>query len=202
MKNNIILFGGSFDPIHIAHIKMADFAFKKLDAKQLIFIPAKQSPFKKQRPLFDDDDRIKMIEKVIENRSNFSVSDFEIHRQSPSYTIDTVKHFANIFTSQIFVLIGADMLKDLHNWHKIDELLTICDISIMNRGGYEKLNFDNFQNIMGQKLTEKLKRNTIDTPFIEISSTEIREKLLNHQSTDGLLDKKVQNYIAQTDYNN
>lgn len=197
MKNNIILFGGSFDPIHIAHIKMAEIAFQKLNAKQLIFVPAKQSPFKKQRPLFSDDDRIKMIETVIENHPDFSVSDFEIHRQSPSYTIDTVKHFASIFTSPISLLIGADMLIDLHHWHKINELLTICDISIVNRGGYEKLNFDNFQNTMGQKLTDKLKKNTIDTPFIEISSTEVREKLLSNQSTDDLLDKKVQNYISQ-----
>lgn len=197
MKKKIILFGGTFDPIHNGHIQVACSAMKEICADQLIFIPAKRSPHKKDLPVASDKDRLEMITLAIAAREDLSVSDCEFHRSQPSYTLDTVMYFKKHYgqDSELYWLVGADVLKDLCSWHKICDLIDQCNLSVMRRGGVELPQFWRLEPILGKDRVSKLKSNVISTPLIEISSTEIRSRLASSQDLSDMLDEKVIDYI-------
>ena len=92
-NGKIILFGGTFDPIHLGHTKVTKSAFDTIGASKLIFIPAKQSPLKQKGPRVSDEHRVNMIKLAIEGIPEFEVSEYEINKKKPSYTLETVRHF-------------------------------------------------------------------------------------------------------------
>ena len=199
MSEKIILFGGTFDPVHTAHITVAEMAAEKTGAKKVILIPARRSPHKDLKPVAADNDRIAMLKLAIAGKSLFQISPVELNRAEPSYTIDTIRHFRQKLGDhcQFCWLIGADMLKDLPRWHRIDELLKECTICVMNRGGFNKPNFDSLVSKLSTESVEKLRQNLIETPLIEISSTEIRQKLENGKNVSKFLHPEVLDYIKK-----
>ena len=199
MSEKIILFGGTFDPIHKGHIEVAEAAAEKIGSTKIILIPARRSPHKKQKPAASDTDRIAMLKLAIANKNIFHISAIELNRAEPSYTIDTVRHLRQQFGQDctFYWLLGADMLKDLPKWHKIDELLNECSISVMNRSGFDKPDFESLVNELSAENVKKLRENAIETPLIEISSTEIRQKLAQDEDTSRYLHHDVQNYIKR-----
>ncbi len=199
MNKKIILFGGSFNPIHLGHIEVAKFSFNYIGADRLYFVPAKRSPFKKHEPEVSDFDRVKMIELVIKDEPNFLIDKCELNRPAPSYTVDTLKYFKEEFgkAGEFYWLIGADMVRDLGKWYKIDELFDLCEVCIMNRGGVEDVDFDYVEQQLGGEKAGRLRKNMIETPLIEISSTDVREKLEQGQDVSGLVDDRVLEYIRK-----
>jgi nicotinate-nucleotide adenylyltransferase len=199
MAEKIVLFGGTFDPVHTAHIEVAQAAAKKIGAKKVILIPARRSPHKNQKPVAADNDRVAMLKLAIEGDSTLQVSTVELNRAEPSYTIDTIYQLKQKFgpDCELYWLIGADMLKSLPLWYKIIELMNECSISVMNRGGYEKPDFDSLIGKLDKEYIEKLKKNMIETPFIEISSTEIRQKLADEEDVSKYLHPDVCDYIKK-----
>jgi nicotinate-nucleotide adenylyltransferase len=127
-KHTIILFGGSFDPIHNGLLAVAAYAFERLEARRLIFVPARRSPHKGAGPRADGASRLAMIRLAIAGREGFEVSDCELHRAEPSYTLDTVRHFREQVGNdvEIFWLVGVDAGADLDKWYHIDELQDMC----------------------------------------------------------------------------
>ena len=198
-KRKIALFGGTFDPIHLGHTRVAEAAAKQIDAEKVVFIPAKCSPLKGFSPNATDDDRLRMIELATRSNERFSVSDCELRRPAPSYTLDTVKHFQRECgdDASIYWLIGADSVDDLVLWHRIDELIDICRLAVMVRGGYEAPSFDRHLHVLGRNRVEKLQRNTIETPSIEISSTLVRRRLAAGDDVGDMLCPDVLDYIRQ-----
>jgi nicotinate-nucleotide adenylyltransferase len=199
MSEKIILFGGTFDPVHIGHIEVAQAAAKKIGAKMVILIPARRSPHKNQKPCAPDNDRIEMLKLAVKGNDMFKVSTIELNRAEPSYTIDTIHQLKQKYgdSSELYWLIGADMVKSLLLWHKILEIMGQCNISVMNRGGYEKPDFGSLAGKLDKEYIEKLKKNMIETPFIEISSTEIRQKLANEEDVSKYLHPDVLNHIKE-----
>ncbi len=199
MEEKLILFGGTFDPIHNGHIKVALCAYDKINASKIILIPARRSPHKQKQPAAADTDRLAMLQLATENNSKFQISNIELNRAEPSYTIDTVRQLRLKYgqDAEFYWLLGSDMLRDLPLWHKINELLDECCICLMNRGGYEKPDFDSLKGKLSPENIEKLRRNMIETPLIKISSTEIREKLLNDEDVSQYLAPKVLDYIKR-----
>jgi nicotinate-nucleotide adenylyltransferase len=197
MSEKIILFGGTFDPVHTAHIEVAQAAAEKIGADRVILIPARRSPHKEQKPVAADNDRIAMLKLAVTGNSLFQISPVELNRAEPSYTIDTIRHFKQRFgkNCELYWLIGADMLKDLPKWHKINDLLKDCTLCVMNRGGFDRLDFDTLTAKLGTQAVEKLRQNQIKTPLIKISSTEIRQKLLDGKEVRRHLHPEVLNYI-------
>ena len=198
-KKNIILFGGSFDPIHMGHIVVAVFAIKFLNGRKCIFVPAKRSPLKINSPIASDEQRIEMIKLAIAGNKNFEVSEYEIERNDPSYTIDTVKHFKNIFGEdyELCWLVGADCLREFPYWYKIKDLIDICTICIMYRAGCEKPDISKYVDILGGERIKKLQNAVIPTPLVDISSTEIRKRLKEGTDTTELLPQEVARYIQK-----
>ncbi|PKL47726.1 MAG: nicotinate (nicotinamide) nucleotide adenylyltransferase [Planctomycetes bacterium HGW-Planctomycetes-1] len=197
MAEKIVLFGGTFDPIHIGHIEVASAAAEKIGAGEIILIPARRSPHKNLKPLAPDNDRIAMMKLAVEDKSLFEINPVELNRAEPSYTIDTIRQLKQSLGGDciLYWLIGADMLESLPKWHKIDELLNECNICVMNRGGFEKPDFDKLAPQLGSKNIEKLRKNVVETPSIEISSTQIRRKILNNEDVSKYLHPEVLNYI-------
>jgi nicotinate-nucleotide adenylyltransferase len=199
MLERIILFGGTFDPIHKGHIEVALCAAKKLSANKIVIIPARRSPHKHKHPVAYDTDRIAMIQAAIEGLDGFEISNVELNRGEPSYTIDTVRQLREKFGEfcEFFWLIGADMLPSLPLWHRITELLEECNICVMNRGGYEKPDFESLRGKLKPEFIENLQKNMIETPLIEISSTEIRQGIIEEKDVSKFLQPAVWDYIKR-----
>jgi len=198
-KRKIALFGGTFDPIHLGHTTVAADAAKRIGAEKIVFIPAKRSPLKGFLPKASDDDRFEMIALAIAGEKSFQVSDYELKRAAPSYTLETVQKFQDDYGSRTAIhwLVGADGIDDLVYWYKIVELIDACDLTTMYRAGCEPPNFGRFEAVWGRRRVEKLQRNVIQTPLVDISSTEIRDKIAaGHEVTD-VLHPAVADYIRK-----
>jgi len=173
------LFGGTFDPIHLGHLILARTAMEELDLDRIIFIPAAISPYKQdQPPAASPEDRLGMIRSAIVEEPRFSVDDRELHREGPSYTIDTVRSLLGDYPGVRFLyLIGADQLKELKGWQEISELKNLIDFAVFDRAGVDCSDTGNYPVVHRR---------------IDISSTEIRERLA--------MGLAVRNYLPSTVY--
>ena len=158
------LFGGTFDPVHLGHLILAQTALEELRLDRIIFIPAAISPYKQgQPPAASPEDRLNMIRSAIADESRFSVDDRELGRKGPSYTIDTVRSFLGDYPGvRFFYLIGADQLKELNGWHEIAELKNLIDFAVFERADLDQSERHNYPVVHRR---------------IDISSTEVRERL-------------------------
>jgi nicotinate-nucleotide adenylyltransferase len=197
VTRHIVLFGGTFDPIHVGHTTVADAAARQIGAEKVIFIPAKISPLKGFFPFASNHDRLQMIELAIAGHEFFDVSDCELKRPAPSYTLDTVRQFQQDYgrQTQIHWLIGADGVGDLAHWHKIEELIDACYLTTMRRPGHPGPDFDRFEPLWGPQRVAKLKGSIVETPLVDISSTEVRRRLATGEDVAEMLHPDVFHYI-------
>jgi len=195
----IALFGGTFDPVHLGHTAVASATAKQIQAQKVIFVPAKCSPLKGFAPHAADEDRLRMIELTIADEEIFSVSDCELRRPAPSYTLDTVRRFKKQYGPQteIHWLLGADTVNDLVHWFRIEELIDECYLTTMQRGGYESPDFEQCEPAWGAERIRKLRQNVVQTPRIDVSSTEVRKRLRTGGNVNGLLHADVIEYIKR-----
>ena len=140
-----------------------------------------------------------MITLAITGVENFEVSDYELKKPAPSYTLETVSKFQKDYGDEATIhwLIGADSVDDLVYWHKIIELIDACNLTTMYRAGCEPPNFAKFEDIWGRRRVEKLRQNIVQTPLIDISSTEIRKKIAAGQNAENMLHPAVSSYIRE-----
>ena len=198
-KRKITLFGGTFDPIHLGHTTVAAAAVERIGAEKIIFIPAKRSPLKGFLPRANGKHRLNMIRLAIAGEKKFQVSDYELKRPAPSYTLETVRKFQSDYGSETSIhwLIGADSLDDLTYWYKITELIDTCNLTTMYRAGCEPPDFSRFEKIWGRQRIEKLQRNIIKTPLVDISSTEIRNIIAKNGDFSEMVHPAVADYIRK-----
>jgi nicotinate-nucleotide adenylyltransferase len=199
MKKKVLLFGGSFDPIHNGHTIVACHAVEHVGADELVFIPAHRSPHKQLFPGASAFERLVMIELAIAGEKMMCVSDCEINRDPPSYTIDTAHFFRGLYgdDAELCWLVGGDVLEDLPRWYRIRELLDECTVCLMLRPGFDTLQLDRFSDVFGQEQVEKLKRNIILNPLIDISSTEIRRRVEAGEDISKMVHPAVAAYIKE-----
>ena len=198
-RRKIALFGGTFDPIHLGHTTVAADAAEHIGAEKIVFVPAKRSPLKGFLPKANDNDRLNMISLAIAGEKYFQVSNYELKRPAPSYTLATIRKFQADYGSEtsIYWLIGADGVDDLTYWYKITELIDACNLTTMYRAGCEPPDFAKFEEIWGRERIEKLQRNIIQTPLVDISSTEIRNIIASEGDTAKMLNPAVADYIRK-----
>ena len=195
----IILFGGTFDPIHLGHTAVASAALESISAERIILIPAKLSPLKKSLPIASDRDRLNMIMLATSELEYFEISNYELIKPVPSYTLDTIRYFRTELGSEteIFWLVGADTVDDLIHWYGIEELIDECNISVMYRAGCEVPDFKKYESEWGAGRVEKLRKNVIKTPLINISSTHIRRRIASKRPFSDMLHPAVADYIIK-----
>ena len=198
-KIKIALFGGTFDPVHLGHTTVAEDAVRRIGAEKIIFIPAKRSPLKGFLPKANDEHRLKMITLAIAEQKTFEVSDCELKKPAPSYTLETVKQFQNEFGDGTLIhwLVGADSIDDLTYWHEIVELIDSCILTTMYRAGCGPPDFAKYGPQWGPQRIEKLQQNIIQTPLVDISSTKIRDRLAAGRDITDMLNPSVAEYIRK-----
>ena len=198
-KRKIALFGGTFDPIHLGHTIVAGNAAKYIGAEKIIFVPAKRSPLKESFPEASDDDRFAMIALAIADNKKFQLSDYELKKPEPSYTLETVRRFQADYGSgtSIYWLVGADSVDELPRWRGIVELIDGYNLSVMYRAGCSPPDFGKFKTLWGAGRVGKLQRNIIPTPLIDMSSTEIRNRIAAGGDVTGMLHPPVADYIRK-----
>lgn len=183
--NSVGIFGGTFDPIHLGHLITAQFIREVRGLEKIIFVPAFISPFKEDLKSTEAGHRLEMIHLSIDNINYFEVSDFELINKNISYTINTVRFFKKKFEN-IELIIGLDNLFEFHRWKDPEEILKLAKLLVMKRKTEENLKSKN-------KFYEEAF--FVDTPVIEISSTEIRQRIKKGLPIDFLVTPAVKKYI-------
>jgi nicotinate-nucleotide adenylyltransferase len=177
------LFGGTFDPIHIGHLIIAEEVRRKLSLSEVWFIPSYVPPHKRDA-VITPEHRLKMVELAIQSNKHFKVIDIELKRKGKSYTLDTMKQLKEDYPDEEFYfIIGADMVEYLPNWYKIDELIRLVQFVGVKRSGY--------------KLESAYPVKEVEVPLIEISSTELRKRLGKGESTYYWIPEEVRQYIRE-----
>ncbi|HEY3489558.1 MAG TPA: nicotinate-nucleotide adenylyltransferase [Candidatus Deferrimicrobiaceae bacterium] len=135
-RPRIALFGGTFDPFHNGHLRMAIEVKELFGLPEIVLLPAHKPPHKPGRPVSDAASRLAMTRAAVDGLPGFAVSDIELRREGPSYTVDTVHAFrdANPGADILFVL-GADSFAEIGSWHRSDALLAACDFIVLPRPG-------------------------------------------------------------------
>lgn len=196
-QNNILLFGGSFDPIHHGHLIVARAVAEAIGAERVMLIPAAQPPHKLGLKMTAPDHRLHMARLAVEEDDLFEVSDCELHRQGPSYTIDTVRHFRTRFAEgQLFWLIGADSVADLPTWRSIGALADECTLVTAVRPGFS-VDWSVLKEVLNDTQIKKLADYQLPTPQIDISATQIRRRVQTGLPICYLTPPAVVDYIFQ-----
>jgi nicotinate-nucleotide adenylyltransferase len=175
------IYGGTFNPVHHGHLILARQALEEFKLDRLVFVPAAESPFKIQNHSAPAGDRLAMLRLAIAGEDDFSVDPLEIERGGISYSIDTVKMFRNRDPgAELFFLVGEDNADRLTEWHRFEELKKLVYFVVLSRS-------EEFQSPEYPVVQRR----------IEISSTEIRNRVANQESITYLVPESVKHYIEQ-----
>jgi nicotinate-nucleotide adenylyltransferase len=198
-RKRIGIFGGTFNPIHTGHLIMADEVCKRHHLSKIIFMPAYIPPHKYVDDLAEAQHRYEMIKAAIGKRSKFEVSGLEIIREGKSYTIDTIQEILNHYgeDSEIFLIMGADSLNELELWKSIKRLSQLCHFVIVNRPGFKTEASARLVEIIGSTSLLDLERLRIEISPVDISSTNIRQRVNDSDEIEGLVPKCVEAYIKE-----
>lgn len=193
------LYGGSFNPIHLGHLAIARAVVDHFGLSRMVFLPAAAPPHKAREGLAPSHDRAEMVRLAIAGEPVFELSDFDLRRPGPCYTIDTVLHFRELLPpgTEIFWLIGADTLSELPTWKRIHELVDLCRIVTACRPGYDAINWHLLERVFRVGQVEKLRHGLVETPRVDISSTDIRRRVAASESIADQVPPTVAEYIQQ-----
>ena len=175
----LAVFGGSFDPIHIAHEAIVNESIKELDIDKLVVVPTYLNPFKNSFHL-EPRVREELLKKVFFENPKVDISDYEIKQNRAVYSIETIKYLKKLYNaSKIYLIIGADNLTNLHKWDSIDELKSLVHFVVASRKNFRKNNFVEFRKLkIDINISSTMLRDEIDLDFIPI---QIKEDIINLQ---------------------
>jgi nicotinate-nucleotide adenylyltransferase len=187
---NIGIFGGTFNPIHKGHLKIAKIAAKRFNLKKVFFIVAKIPPHKSEENLISPLERLAMVKLAIKNIQNFQVDDFEIRRNRTSYSYFTLRHYRKLFPNdKLYFIMGEDEFKTIKKWYKSEKIIKLCSFIVFNR---------HTKSIASSFLKKSLPITYwIRIKPINISSTTIRNFLWRKSYVWIYLPRLVQKYIRK-----
>lgn len=192
----VAVFGGTFNPVHKAHLKIANEFVSLLALDKVLIIPTFIPPHKNSSELADGVHRLNMC-KLVFTDEKFQVSDIEIKRKGKSYSYDTLCELKRLYPEDaIYFIIGSDMLLSFDKWYRYEDILRVCTLCVMTRENEiskEKL-LEYAKNIL------KLSENEIvisNSEAYEMSSTQIREKIKRNEDLSDFLTKETENYIRE-----
>ncbi len=188
MTERVGVFSGSFNPIHIGHLILANYICEFTDLDEVWFVVTPHNPLKEAGDLLDDALRLKMVQLALEEFDRMKVSDVEFHLPRPSYTIDTLTKLASEHPDKDFTLIiGGDNWKQFHKWKESEKLINNYRLFVYPRLGEEVM--------IPQQLHSSVR--LIKAPIMEISSTFIRESMRDGRDIRAFLPLKVYDFIDQ-----
>ena len=183
------LFGGSFDPVHNAHVALARLALDRMQLDELRWIPAGRPWQKKDREITPASQREAMVALAIQGEPRFKLERCELERSGPSYMLDTVRDLqAAESGAQWFLIVGQDQYASLHTWHGWQELLRLVRLAVANRpGAHSPVNAE----------LARVPHVEVALPMMDVSSTELRQRIAAGQGVDDLVPAAVARYIDQ-----
>lgn len=212
-KIKVGLFGGSFNPLHIGHLRAADEVMEILGLDKVIFIPSSIHPIKNKKNIADAGYRLKMLEMATRDTEEFEVSDVEMKRPGPSYTIDTLKHYKkNNKNYRLYFVMGTENLAKIDTWQDYKELFNFANFAVIHRPGF---NFENIRDIIPGSLAKEFRysgnkdgktvyKHTSGNELIffkirgiRISSTTLRKSVKNGKSIKYFVPESVNKYILK-----
>lgn len=188
--------GGTFDPIHIGHLAVAEQVRVRLDLAEVVFVPAGQPWLKTNSAISPAQHRVEMARLAIADRPCFKLSMVEVERPGPSYTVDTIADLQAQFGAgeELFFILGWDSLAQLPQWHEPSRLVTMCHLVAVPRPGYQLPDLKSLEAVI-QGLSRSLV--LLDRPEVDIDATEIRSRVARGLSISQLVPAPVDRYIKQ-----
>ncbi|NQT33146.1 MAG: nicotinate-nucleotide adenylyltransferase, partial [Candidatus Omnitrophica bacterium] len=182
MKLGIL--GGTFNPIHLGHLVLAQECWDQLELDKVLFIPAFTPPHKNIGDDISAADRLNMVRLALEGDERFEISTYEIDKKGTSYSIETIKHLRKKYGEDIelFFLTGADSARGMSTWKNVDEILDLTTFVIATRPGWE-----------GESPYEGRVRRVV-IPHIDVSSSMVRERIKNRQAIDHIVPVRAVKY--------
>lgn len=186
---NIGLYFGSFNPIHVGHLIIANHIVLHAPLDKIWFVVSPQNPLKPSNTLLNEYDRLHLVELAIQNNNKFRCSNIEFQLPKPSYTIDTLTHLAEKFPHEKFsVIMGSDSIQNITKWKNYETLLKYYPIYVYQRPGFT-INPEQYPNI-----------HIVNAPHLDISATHIRNLIKEGKSIQYLVTDDVKNYIEANNY--
>jgi nicotinate-nucleotide adenylyltransferase len=194
MKTGIL--GGTFDPVHKGHIAIAREAKVSQNLSEVIFIPVGQPVFKSEYLITPAEHRLAMLRLAVVGITDFRVSDIEVERSGPSYTVDTLAQMRNSSNTdnELYFLLGWDSLMQLPEWREPERMIELCYLIAIPRPGCKRPDMAQLEasipGITGRTIL-------LDKPLLDISASVIREKVARGQNIDNLVPGPVVDYITE-----
>ena len=187
--------GGTFDPVHLGHLAVAEEARSSLQLSEVLLVPAGQPLLKPPHPVTPAEHRLRMLQLAIADRPHFQVSTVEIERSGPSYTVDTVAELRHQYRDDdIFFILGWGSLAQLPEWREPSGLIQMCYLVAVPRPGYPRPKLEDLEaSIHG--ISQRVV--FLDEPNMDISASDIRERVARDLSVGHLVPEPVARYIKQ-----
>lgn len=186
------VFGGSFDPVHFGHLRMAEEARTQAGLDRVLFIPTQVSPFKVGRQVTPGELRVQMLHIAVEDNPAFAVSDVEVARPGPSYTVETLRLLREQHpAAELLFLTGTDAVRDLPKWREPEEILSLARFLVAGRPGVDRAEV---LHALPDTWEERI--SFIEMQELDISSTYLRERIREGRSVRYLLPRAVEEFIA------
>ncbi len=213
MREKLVIYGGSFDPIHVGHLITAASVLDLINAKQVIFLPSFRQPLKEGQDTASFKHRCEMVRLSVLSsgtcemirlaanieelsRTFFAVDESEARHEGPSYTFDTITFLKKVYADyDIAWLMSEDSLADLHKWYRYLELLDLCQILIARRGNKSPYNYSELKKNVPTNKFMDLMSSILPTPQIEVSSTNIRQRVQMSKPIRFFVTDEVVKYI-------
>lgn len=195
-REKIGIMGGTFDPIHNGHLILAEYARTTFGLDKILFIPTGKPPHKDKDSISSNSHRYNMTLFAINSNPYYLISSIEIQRESIAYTIDTIKYLKSKFNyTDFYFILGSDSLYQIHKWKDYKELLGLCNFIVAKRQDLDndnlKVKIKELSELYGSPLS------ILESPLIDISSTEIRNRVKKGLSIKYLVPESVEQYIEK-----
>lgn len=190
------IFGGTFDPVHYGHLILAECSREQANLDAVWFMPAAEPPHKLDRPVSAAQHRVTMLELAVGGHAAMDVSDVELVREGPSYTVDTLAELAaEDAARELFLLMGSDSLADLRNWREPGRICDLATPVVAVRAGAAAVDVSPLEDIASAEQLEAIRRHVVEMPAVGISSTDLRRRAAEGRSLRFQTPRAVEKYI-------
>ncbi len=197
-RERLGIFGGSFNPVHLGHLLLAQTALEQFELDRVLFMPCAVQPHKDPRALAPAVQREAMLAAAIMDNLAFELLDIELRRGGVSYSVDSLRELRSRYPhADLFFMIGADTLLELHGWKDIDTVLSLCSFMVFARPGYDPQQLSPAALQLPSPWPERLMRHVCNVRQIDISSSDIRHRVAEGLSIRYLVPQPVEMFIME-----
>ena len=191
------VFGGTFDPVHLGHLILAEQCREQAALDQVLFIPSARPPHKQNVPVTPFDRRVEMLALAISGQPAFRIDEMEKDRPGPSYTVDTLRILkVRLAAPELFLILGGDSLGDLPTWHDPCGILRLATVLIVARPGFEPPPLAEVSRALNCG-DDPVRLEMVDCPLIDIASRDLRQRVAAGKSIRYLVPRAVEVYIHE-----